>query len=243
MMVLTAHQPVYLPWLGLFHKIALSDTYCYFDDVQFLKKDFNSRNKIKTPNGEIWLTVPVLSKNYREKKIREIEIDNDQNWQKKHWKSICLAYKKAPFFEKYADFLEGIYQKKWRYLADINECMLFWFLKELGIKVNYSKASELNFQGQKSDLVLDMCKKMGAGAYIFGALGRDYAQTEKFEKENIKIYFQDYKHPVYSQMHGDFIPNMSIIDLLFNCGDDSFKTLMSGNISKPELTNNFKIAG
>ncbi|MBU2540198.1 WbqC family protein [Patescibacteria group bacterium] len=234
-MILTAHQPVYLPWLGLFHKIAISDVFCYFDDVQYLIKDWNNRNKIKTQNGEIWMTVPVLTTGYREKKIREIEINNSVDWRKKHWKSIYLNYKKAPYFNKYADFFEDVYKKEWKYLTDLNEYMLKWFLATLGIKNKFYKASELNFQGSKSDLVLDMCKKLGADLYIFGTLGKDYAEEEKFTKENIKIYSQEYKHPVYPQLHGKFLPYMSIIDLLFNCGDKSLEILMENNITKKEL--------
>jgi len=240
-MILTAHQPVYLPWLGLFHKIALSDGFCYFDDVQYLKGDWNNRNKIKTQNGEIWLTVPVLSKGYREKAIREIEINNSLDWRNKHWKSIYLNYKKTSFFSRYADFFEDLYKKEWHYLTELNEYMLKWFLKELGIKVKYYKASELNFQGYKSGLVLDMCKKLGADLYIFGALGKDYAKEEDFTKEGINIYFQDYKHPIYSQLWGEFLPCMSIIDLLFNCGEKSLETIIEGNITKKELIKKFKL--
>jgi hypothetical protein len=240
-MILTAHQPVYLPWLGLFHKIALSDEFCYFDDVQYQIKDFNGRNKIKIVNGSVWLTVPVKARGYRDKKIREIEIDNSQDWRSKHFKSIYLNYKKAPFFNNYADFFEDVYKKDWTYLSDLNEYMLKWFLIELGVKVNYYKASELDFQGYKSDLVLDMCKKLKADLYIFGALGKDYADEQKFNDENVKIYFQDYKHPVYKQLNGDFLPYMSIIDLLFNCGDKSLEVLMSGNITKEELIKKFSL--
>lgn len=234
-MVLTAHQPVYLPWLGLFHKIALSDAYCFFDDVQYQIKDFNNRSKVKTAQGPLWLTVPVLRDGYRQKKIWEIEINNSVDWRKKHWKSIYLSYKKAPFFETYAAFFEDVYKKDWKYLTELNEYLLKWFLKELGIDVTYSKATEQSFEGYKSDLVLDMCKKLGADVYIFGKLGEEYADKKAFAREGMKIYFQNYKHPVYLQLHGDFSPYMSIVDLLFNHGPQSMEILMAGNISKQEL--------
>lgn len=237
-MILTAHQPVYLPWLGFFHKIAASDAYCYFDNVQYLIKDWNNRNKIKTPSGEIWLTVPVLTDGYREKAIKDIEINNSTNWKKKHWKSIYINYKKAPYFDHYADFFENVYKKDWRYLSDINEYMLKWFLNELGIKTKYYKASELNFVGRKSGLVLDMCKKLQSDAYIFGALGKDYADITSFKENNIKIYFQNFKHPIYNQLYGKFSPYMSIIDLLFNCGEKSLEIIMQGNVNKKYLLNN-----
>lgn len=240
-MILTAHQPVYLPWIGLFHKIAVSDAFCYFDDVQYQIKDFNNRNKIKMISGETWLTVPVLTKGYREKKIREIEINNSIDWRKKHWKSIYLNYKKAPFFDKYSGFLEEVYKKDWQYLADLNEYMLKWFLEQLGIRVKYFRASGLKFKGYKSGLVLDMCEKLRADIYIFGALGKDYAEKEKFSAAGVKIYFQDYRHPIYRQEGKDFLPYMSIIDLLFNEGDKSLEVLMAGNITKQNLISNPKL--
>jgi len=234
-MILTAHQPVYLPWLGLFHKIALADKFVFFNQAQYLPKDWMNRNKIKTHAGEIWLTVPVLRKGYREVKISEIEINNNINWKKKHWKSILLNYKKSPYLEHYAPFFEDVYSQEWRYLADLNEYMLKWFLEELKINVEFLKASDFDFQGKKSNLVLDMCKQLKSNMYIFGALGRDYANVDDFRKEGIKVIFQDYKHPTYPQINGDFVSDLSIIDLLFNCGPDSYKIIMSNNITKSDL--------
>lgn len=234
-MILTAHQPVYLPWLGLFHKIALADKFVFFDEVQYLPKDWMNRNKIKTPSGDIWLTVPVLRKGYREIKTNEIEINNSVDWQRKHLRSIFINYKKAPYFDKYASFFEEAYNRKWHYLAELNEYMLRWFLEELKIRVEFLKASDLNFHGTKSDLVLDMCKQLGADVYIFGSLGRDYAKVDDFTREGINIVFQDYKHPIYPQVYGNFIPHLSIIDLLFNCGPSSYDIIMSDNVSKKEL--------
>lgn len=234
-MILTAHQPVYLPWLGLFHKIALSDIFCIFDDVQYLKKDWNNRNRIKTNSGALWLTVPVLTSGHREKPLREIQINNAIGWRKKHWNTILLAYKKAPYFSRYADFFEDLYKRKWENLVNLSDYILFYFLNELGITVEVRRASEEGFEGQKGSFVLDMCKKLGADIYIFGALGKNYAEVEKFEQAGIKIYFQDYIHPVYRQMHGSFTPYMSVIDLMFNCGDDSLDIIMSGNTIKRDI--------
>lgn len=235
-MILTAHQPVYLPWLGLFHKIAIADKFVFFNEVQYLPKDWMNRNKIKTAAGEIWLTVPVLRKGYRDMVTSEIEINNDTDWKRKHLKSIQINYKKAPYFEKYFYFFEEMYGKEWRYLADLNEHILKWFLEQLGINIAFVKASDFKFQGTKSELVLDMCRQLGANLYIFGALGKDYAKVEDFKEHGIRAIFQDYKHPIYPQLHGDFIPNLSVIDLLFNCGPNSLDIIMSNNITKSELT-------
>jgi hypothetical protein len=235
-MILTAHQPVYLPWLGLFHKIALSDSFCYFDDVQYQVRDWNNRNKIKTFNGELMLTVPVLTKGYLDKKICQIEINNDSDWRRKHWKTISLAYQHAPHFKDHSDFFGDVYQKEWTLLSDLNEYMLKYFMEALGIHVQYAKASELGFEGAKSDLVLDMCKKLKADIYIFGALGKDYADAESFNSRGVKLYFQDYQHPEYKQIGREFLKYMSVIDLLFNVSKtQALDVIMSGNITKEEL--------
>jgi len=230
--ILTAHQPVYLPWLGLFHKIALADMFMSFNQVQYQPKDWNNRNRIKTQQGPIWLSVPVLRKGYLDKTISDIEINNGEPWARKHWKSIELSYSKSPFFKQYADFFQQIYARKWERLVDLNEAMLVGFLEILGIDVPVRSAAEWKFEGEKSDLVLDMCRQVGASEYIFGAMGRDYADTGAFDTAGIKIHFQDYAHPVYPQLHGDFVSHLSVVDLLFNCGNESRDILMSGNISR-----------
>ena len=234
-MILTAHQPVYLPWLGLFHKISLAETFVYFDQVQYLPKDWMNRNKIRTKDGSIWLTVPVLRKGYRDLKTSEIEINNSTNWQKKHLRSISLNYKKSPYFENYIPFFEDVYSRKWEFLGDLNEYMLKWFLDELGIKVNFLNAKNFKFQGEKSSLILNMCKKLDASTYIFGTLGKDYANVHEFEKNNVKLIFQDYNHPKYSQLYSEFVSHLSVIDLLFNHGPKSLEIILSNNISQKSI--------
>ena len=225
-MILTAHQPVYLPWLGLFHKIALCDTYVFLDSVKYLKQDWNNRNKIKGAGGSMWLTVPVATGGKDHIQLPEVRISNEQNWRLKHWRSIRSCYGRAPFFDQYAPFLEDLYSRNWTFLNDLNLYMLRWFLDALGIKPRVMRASELDLVGTKSDMVLDMCRKLGAKTYIFGALGRDYAQVADFERAGIELIFQDYQHPRYPQLHGGFVPHLSIIDLLFNCGPKSLEILM-----------------
>ena len=234
-MILTAHQPVYLPWLGLFHKIALAETFVYFDQVQYLPKDWMNRNKIRTKDGSIWLTVPVLRKGYRDLKTSEIEINNSIDWQKKHFRSISLNYKKSPYFENYIPFFEDVYSRKWKFLGELNEYMLKWFLDELGIKVNFLNANDFKFQGEKSSLILNMCKELNASTYIFGVLGKDYADVQEFEKNNIRLIFQNYNHPKYSQLYREFISHMSVIDLLFNHGPKSLEIILSNNISQKSI--------
>jgi hypothetical protein len=234
-MILTAHQPVYLPWLGLFHKIALADAFVSFDQVQYVPKDFISRNRIKTPTGAIWLTVPAKKTDHFNKKIAEIEVDNSLPWRRKHWRTLQVAYSKAPFFKTYAPFFEDLYARDWTHLADLDVFVLEWLLKTLDIRVPVKLARSIEFSGQKSELVLDMCRKLHADCYIFGALGRDYADVDAFRHAGVRVLFQDYIHPVYPQLHGDFVSHLSVIDLLFNCGGKSRDILMSGNIASVDL--------
>jgi hypothetical protein len=236
-LILTAHQPVYLPWIGLFHKIALADRFVSFNGVQYQSKDWNNRNRIKASKGPQWLSVPVRRKGYLEKTIADIEINNTQPWGRKHWNALRHNYAKAPFFSRYADYFKDIYSRQWGKLVDLNEHMLRWFLSELNLDVSVESAGDFDFKGTKGDLVLDMCKQLDADVYIFGAQGRDYADPQAFTDAGVKPVFQDYRHPQHPQLHGPFESHLSIVDLMFNCGDDSLDILMSGNIGRAGLSN------
>jgi WbqC-like protein family len=234
-MILTAHQPVYLPWLGLFHKIALADLFCYFDIAQYQTKDFNNRNRIKTHDGNIWLSVPVESKNHFEKRVGEIRIVQG-GWQRKHLKSIQIAYQKAPYFSQYMADLEALLMlHSSGTLGDLNLEMLRFFLRCLNIQTPIVKASDYKFEGAKSDLVLDMCVKLGANLYIFGAQGRNYADSDRFRSCGVEPCFQQYNHPNYRQLYGAFLPYMSVIDLLFNEGPASREIILAGNVTRDAL--------
>ena len=184
-MILTAHQIGYLPWLGLFHKIWLSDTFVSLDTTQYLTGEWMNRNKIKSHNGDEWLTVPVIRKGFLNKKAFEIRIDDSRNWRKKHFKTLCLNYKNSRYYDYYINILEKIYLKKWDFLSDLNEHILKIFLKELNIKVEFLKASDENFNGKGSDLVLDICKKLKADKFIFGSQGTNYVLESDFKENNI----------------------------------------------------------
>ena len=235
-MILTAHQPVYLPWLGLFHKIMLADKFVFFDAVQYVPRDWNNRNYVKSSTGPILLTLPVLSKGHRNTVINQIRINSEVDWRKKHWKTICSCYSRARFFKKYAPVFEHFYYQEWTYLADLNYEMLLLLFNILEIKVPVIRAKNYNFIGSKSELVLDMCKKLGASKYIFGRMGQSYACEESFARNKIELIFQEYKHPIYRQLYGKFIANMSVLDLLFNEGRNSLNKIMYGNLQHSRLT-------
>ena len=240
MKVTTAHQPAYLPWLGYIHKIALSDTFVLLDQVQFEKNSFTNRNKIWSPNGPIMLTVPVLSKGHTSKDLSELETNNLEKWQEKHFKSICMSYRKAPFFGRYSDWLEMVYSTLSPRLIDITDMMLGFILSELKISTNIVRQSSLSINSHKQDLVLELCKRTGADIYISGVMGKDYIDCKPFTDQRIGVYFQDYKHPVYEQVRkGEFIPNLGVIDLLMCVGpDNAMEIIFSGNHRRGDLVDN-----
>lgn len=231
-MVLTAHQPTYLPWLGTFHKILLADKFCFFDIAQYQKKEWDNRNKIYTHNGAQWLSVPVKSSNHFSKTVGTIEINNETLWAQKQYKTIFLNYKNHPYFELHKPFLEEMYlNTQWERLVDLNVFFYKYVLKLLQKDIPLVMASDYDFQGQKSDLVLDMCKKLGASTYIFGGEGENYADKKSFEDAGIKLVFQEYNHPVYKQYRNknEFISHLSILDLMMNYDTSDLKDIIFEN--------------
>jgi hypothetical protein len=234
--IVSAHQPAYLPWLGFFHKIALADDFVVLDNVQFEKNSFINRNKIKTPDGPLWLTVPVLTAGHTRNSVYDIKINNSVNWKSKHWKSICLNYRKATYFAKFSGFFEDMFLKDWERLCDLLDYSFQFFINELGIKARIHKQRDLNISGKKQELIFDLVKHFGANVFVFGALGKEYADVSYFEQNSIIPYFQDYRHPDYPQSGNDFIPNLSVIDILFNVGKErAGEIIMEGNITNDEL--------
>jgi hypothetical protein len=221
------HQPMYLPWLGFFDRIHRCDVFVLLDNVPYSKNYFINRNKIKMTNGWTWLTVPVLTSGLFGQLIKDVQIDNKTQWCKTHWKSIYYSYKKAPHFSKHVNFFEDFYAKEWACLAEVNQTLLTFVLNTLGIKTRIIKASELNVPGKKEELILNICKGLNADEYLSGPDGVKYLNLDLWRENGIKVMFHNYRHPEYPQLHGKFIPQMSIIDLLFNCGDDSLRTLSS----------------
>jgi len=224
-MILSVHQPQYLPWLGFFHKIAKSDIFVFLDDVQYKKREFQNRNKIRTKDGWLWLTVPVITKGKYTQKILEVEIDNTSDWAIEHFRSIELNYSKAEFFKEHRNFFESLYKKKWEKLIDINLEIIKYIMNCWNIKTPVYFSSSLNLQTSKTQRIIDICKHFKADTYLSGSGGKDYLEESLFHQNNIKLIYQKFEHPVYQQCFSGFEPYMSAIDLLFNCGQDGRKYL------------------
>lgn len=240
-MIISGHQPVYLPWLGLWHKLYLCDTFVYMDTVQYLENDWNNRNLIRTPQGLLWLTAPLDRKNTKGKALDQIRLltpkaGKQGKWQEKHWQSIRRNYRRAPYFDWYAKDLEKMYLAgTWESLVDLCFAQFQLFSSWLGIKRKIVRMSQFRFQGVKDRLVLDHALKLGAKGVVFGAQGPNYVRPEIFSKKGIKIYFQNYRHPSYRQAFPGFKKGCSVLDLLFNHGPKSPEILLEKNVSRTQL--------
>jgi hypothetical protein len=230
-MIVTIHQPEHLPWLGFFDKITQADCFVMLDHVQFRKNYFQNRNRIRSQDGSVWLSVPVRIKGRFGQPINQVEIDNSGNprWREKCWRTIVQAYGKATFFSQYAPFFERLYQTDWERLVDLNETIIQYLFDELGVRVRVIKSSTLPIQehSKKSDLVLEIARLVGAQTYLSGVSGQDYLELERFKHENVEVRFQEFNHPVYSQQFTPFLPCMSTIDLLFTHGPESLEIIKS----------------
>jgi hypothetical protein len=224
-MKVAIHQPNYLPYVGFFHKLSLADTFVIMDDTQYDKK-FTNRNKIKVPGNWIWLTVPI-NKKHKFVANKIVEINNEENWQSDHFEKINRSYSNSKFFKKnYKAFFEKIYSKKWDHLFTLNYELIIQLIDWLDIKIEVIKESELNVKGNSTERLVNISKKIGAETYVSGIGGKEYMNEKMFETNNIKIEYQNFQCPKYKQVfNSEFIPNLSIIDLLFNIGPESLSKL------------------
>ncbi len=235
MKIISAHQPAYIPWLGYFHKILLSDEFVIMDDVQFEKNSFTNRNKVLANGNPVILTIPINTKDYTQKRIKDIELA-DQRWKIKHLRTIEQSYKKHNFFNEIFPFIEKTLTQDSTYLIDYTNAIFFDIIKYLGIEVPIHFATDYSVISKKLDYVIELTKKLNGDVFVFGALGRDYADEATLQASGIIPYFQDYKHPLYEQGRAEFASHLSIIDLLMREGRNTLNILQGNNIVKRSLT-------
>ncbi|WP_051694194.1 WbqC family protein [Desulfohalovibrio reitneri] len=220
-------QPSYLPWLGYFEQMNRSDVFVHYDDTQYEKGSWRNRNRIKTPGGPQWLTVPVITKGKGAQLLTEVRINNATPWADKHVKTIRQHYAKAQYFERYAEPLFEMLGRRWELLLDLNMSVLSWLQSELGIRTECVLSSELGIEGASTQRLIRILRHFGATEFYEGSAGRNYIDDSEFEREEIRVRYQDYEHPVYDQLHGDFTPYLSVLDLLMNHGPESLSILSS----------------
>lgn len=211
-------QPSFLPWRGYFDLIHKADIFVFYDDVQYDKRGWRNRNKIKTVDGTEWLTVPVETVGKYLQLIKDTKIDNTQNWKRKHLNAIQYSYHKAPFYSEYIDFFNDIYSRNWDNICELDIYTTKEISRFLGINTKFIRSSEFFTEGKKTDRLINICKHLGATRYLSGPAAKDYIEDDKFENNNIILEYQEYSYPEYPQLFGKFEPHVSIVDLLFNCG-------------------------
>ncbi|MDA3793050.1 MAG: WbqC family protein [Elusimicrobia bacterium] len=221
-MKIAIHQPQYMPWLGYLDKINRADKFVFLDDVQYKKREFQNRNRIKTPDGAMWLTVPVLTKGKYFQKIKEVIINNDANWQNDHIKAIKHNYRKTDNFKEYFSEIKEVLSRKWSCLGALNIAVVKTLKTIFKIDTPYILSSKLKIKSSSTQRIIDICKELNADSYISGRGGKDYMDEEKFKQENIELIYQNFKVLPYKQNFGEFISNLTAVDYLFNCGNDFF---------------------
>lgn len=211
-------QSNYIPWKGYFDIIHDADVFVFHDDLQYTKNDWRNRNKIKTPNGTTWLTIPVGVDQRR--LICEVTLPNAA-WQKEHWNKIQNAYRAAPFFSLYRDFFEFVYlEKKWGWLSELNQFLIQHLAREfLGLRAEFHDSREYALTETRLDRLLELLNKVGADVYISGPSAASYIQPERFAQAGIQLVYKDYSgYPEYPQLYPPFEHAVSILDLLFQVG-------------------------
>lgn len=223
-------QSNYIPWKGYFDMINSVDEFILYDDMQYTRRDWRNRNKIKTPHGLQWLTIPVKVKGKFYQKIKETEVTDD-DWRNNHWKSITLNYTHAPYFDYYKNDFEKIYLGNTeKMLSNINYNFILKICEILKIKTKISWSSDYILADGKTERLVDLCKQAGATRYISGPAAKDYIVKSFFDDEKIKLEYMNYSnYPEYEQFHPPFVHSVSVLDLIFHTGPDAYKYLLSNN--------------
>ena len=233
-MIVSINQPAYLPWLGYFHRIAMSDLHVVLDHVQLEKGSFTNRNKVRTRDTWCWLTVPVSTAGrFGALPINEVRIAETDRWRRKHLDTIAQSYGRCAGYESHRGLIETPLNQPWEFLdplmSEINTNLLHAF----DIDTPLVKSAELKPTGIKSELVLDLCRETGATCYLSGPLGRDYLDLKSFERAGIEVRFHDFEHPRYAQAFSGFEPFMTALDLLFNHPDTAREVRLGEDASGP----------
>ena len=226
-MLVAIHQPTYLPWLGYFDRMLQSDLFVLLDHVQFERRNYQNRTLIRLEDEARWLTVPVVQLSQKER-IIDKRVDNPSDtsgarwWGPSQFLTLRHAYRRAPYFELYAPRLSAILETRWEKLVDLNLAALEFLREALGITTPMVRSSELAVEGQRSELLLNICKRVGASAFLGGMGGsRDYLDHAAFRAAGMGVVWQQFKQPQHSQCGEGFVKGLSALDLLFNCGPRS----------------------
>ena len=216
------HQPQFFPYPGFFHKLSMADAFVVMDDVQYDKR-FTNRNRILAPQGPTWLTVPI-DKSDKFMPNADVEVNNSLSWRQEHWKKITYSYKNSKWFHLYREYLEALYQRPHDRLFDLNLETLQTVMKWLEIDIPVVRESRIGATGEGTQRLVNVCKAMGADVYVSGVGGKGYMEEKLFQENGIELRYQEYSPIPYPQRFAaEFVPNLSILDMLFNVGHECRK--------------------
>jgi len=228
--IVACHQPNFLPWIGFFYKALLADLVVLLDDVQFARGfTWVNRNRLKCDQGELWLTVPVKKKGRGLQKISDVEVVDEGNWPRRFFQGISQNYAHAPYFAEHSAFLKDLMQMRWRKLVDLNVAAIYYLAGSLGIGNKVVLQSSLQIQSQGSELLVKITKETGADVYLTPLVSKKYVDEILFAQQGITIQFFKFIPSVYPQLWGEFIYNLSALDLLLNCGGKSLEVIKKYN--------------
>ena len=226
------HQPQFLPWLGYLDKIDQADCFVILDNVQFKKNEWQNRNQIRTHQGSQWLTVPILHSFGQ--LICDVQINNCDHWKRKHLAALKTHYEGARYFSQYFLELEKIYAGEWQSLSEFNVRILHWLLDHFDIATPIQLSSDMNLRQQPTERLIDICRVVGATTYLAGQGAQSYMDQGMFERSGLNLELQDFQPQVYPQRYESFVPCLSAIDLLFNCGPQSKQYLNGLGVPRHE---------
>jgi hypothetical protein len=228
-MKIASHQPCYLPWPGFFFKALRADVLVLLDSVQLPRgTSWVSRNRIKTPAGQTWLTVPVRRKGRGLQRIVDVETYNERDWRHSHLESLIHAYKRSPFFEDHLPALKDVYGRDWGSLAELDVFLIRYAMEAIGAAPEIVLSSDLRLDLKGTPLIVDICRKLDGDAYTTISTSRKHLDEARFREAGIGMDYFNYRCPIYPQLWGEFIPNLSILDMLFNCGPKTRTVIEKG---------------
>lgn len=226
-MIVSTHQPYFCPYPGFFFKAMVSDVFVLLDSVQFPRgTTWMSRNRFKNDQGTLWMTIPVYRKGLGLQRIDEVRICYDGKWPGKHLESLQVAYAHAPYLEDHRAFLKKMFSGEYEKLVELNLKIIRYVAGLLEIRTRMVRLSELDIQARGTALIIEICRRLGADRYLSQATAAKYLDAELFRQADIGLLTFQPPCPIYPQLWGDFIPNLSILDLLFNCGPKAREILV-----------------
>ncbi len=238
-MIVAIHQPHFFPWLGYLHRMAHADVFVLLDHVQFERRNYQNRTMILLDGEPRWFTAPVIQRSQKERIVEKL-VDNRQGtrgWGVGHLRTLRHAYREAPFFDAYAPALAQLFERDWQRLADLDQATLDFLREAFDIRTPLVRSSELDVEGARGELILNLCRAVGGDALLAGLGGsRGYLDTEAFARAGVRVEFQKFRHPVYRQCGREaFLPGLSALDMLFHCGPASRAMLLGDAVAQPSL--------